>query len=64
MLFVQLWLVKVKLFVQMSFHYVRSHSLQLGQMSYPDKILAESLKSRHFVLDTFKLLKDYFLYID
>ena len=30
-------------FVRKALHYVRSHFLQLGQMSNPDKILAESL---------------------
>ena len=36
-------LVRVNLFIWMAFYYAQSHSLQLGQMSYPDKILAESM---------------------
>ena len=36
-------LVRVNLFVRRSFHYVWSHFLQLGQISNPGKILAESL---------------------
>ena len=43
----------------MAFHYVWSHSVELGQMSYPDKILVKSLdmgsanEKRHYSVTSF-----------